>query len=156
MHRFVSRAVAAAAVCALTFGLGGCTASGPMGLRRDGGDLVIVLGRQCAPASYLTGLRVWDTDDGRDAAVRPPVWEIEAEQARALPEVIVGTVPDGYTAKTDHLAAQGLSGRVSMLAIFGDTSYGTTIDTGRIRDGAVLTAGGSLMSRAGFRAKYGC
>ncbi len=156
MHPFVRRGVTAMVVLAATLGLSGCTASGPMGLRKDGDHLVVVLGRQCVPASYLTGLEVADINDKRNEAVHPPVWKIRADQARAVPEVVVGTAPDGYTVVADNIAAQGFTKRISVQVTFGDTSYATTIDAGKIHGGKVLTADGSLVSTDGFRTKYGC
>jgi hypothetical protein len=156
MHPFVRRGVTAMVVLAASLGVGGCTASGPMGLRKDGDHLVVVLGRQCVPASYLTELEVADINEKRNEAVDPPVWKIKADQARAVPEVVVGTAPDGYTVVAYNIAAQGFTKRVSLQVTFGGTSYATTIDVGKIHGGRVLTAEGSQVSPDEFRKKYGC
>jgi hypothetical protein len=156
MHRFVRRGGAVVVVLAVTLGLGGCTASGPMGLRRDGDRLVVVLGRQCVPASYLTEIELSGIDESRHEAVDPPVWKIKAVQPRAVPEVVVGTVPDGYVEVVNNVATEGLTGRASLQATFGDYTYAVTLDIRKIHGGKVLTADDKLMTVTQFRTRNGC
>src|SRR5690349_24478924 len=96
--RSVRRAAAGAAVlAAVAVGLAGCTPAGPLGVRRDGDRVTIVLGRQCVPATYLVKLTVYNYDRTRHDDVQPPLWTIEATSARAVGSIVLGTVPDGYT-----------------------------------------------------------
>lgn len=155
--RPLSRTVMALAVLlGAVAGLAGCTPASPAGLRKEGDRLVVVLGGQCSTASHLTRLRLRNMDEARNESIDPPLWEIEARQARAVPEVVVGTVPDGYAETVNNLAGQGIAKRVALSVSFGDNTYATTLDTGKIRDGKILDANRRLLSADEFRKEHGC
>lgn len=156
MHPYLRRGGAVVVVLTVALGLGGCTATGPMGLRRDGDRLIVVLGRQCVPAAYVTEVRLHDIDESRNEAVDPPVWEIEAVTPRPVPEVVVGAVPDGYVEVADNIAGQGITNRVSLTVAFGDYSYSMTLDISKIRGGRILSADGKLLTPEEFRRRNGC
>jgi len=148
--------VALAVMVGAVVGLAGCSPAGPMGLRKEGDRLVVVLGSQCVPASYLTKLRLRNMDEARNESIDPPLWEIEARQARAVPEVTVGIVPDGYAETVNNIAGQGIGKRLALSVSFGDATYATTLDTSKIRDGKILDPNRRLLSSDEFRKKHGC
>src|SRR4051794_37271906 len=66
------------------FGLTGCGATPPVGLRKDGESITVVMGGQCAPASYLWRLDVQAiSEETRDVA-NPTMWQIETGEPRRL------------------------------------------------------------------------
>jgi len=154
--RLLRTVVALAVLLGAVVGLAGCSPASPIGLRKDGDRLVVVLGRQCVPASHLTKLRLRNMDEERNESIDPPLWEIEAQQARAVPEVVVGTVSDGYAETANNIASQGIKKRVALSVSFGDSTYATTLDTSKIKDGKILDASGKLLSEDEFRKQYGC
>jgi hypothetical protein len=148
--------IAVALVLGTLVGLAGCTPAGPMGLRKNGDALIVVIGRQCVPASYLTTLRLRNMDEARNESIDPPLWEIEAKEPRAVPEVQVGVVPDGYIEKANNIATQGVKKRVALSVSLGSNTYATTLDVSSIPSGKVLDANRDLLTEAEFRKRNGC
>jgi hypothetical protein len=150
------RAVAFVAVLLVAApGLAGCTALDPIGLRKDGNTITVVIGRQCAPERYLTKLRVVNYDRSKKAEVAPTLWEIEATRPQALKSVVLGTVPDGYVERTNNLATQTVGDTVWLSVTIGD-SYGNLFDIENLRDGKVMDAALKVRSEEEFHKQYGC
>jgi hypothetical protein len=150
------RAVAFAAVLLVTApGLAGCTAKDPIGLRKDGGTVTAVIGRQCAPERYLTKLRVANYDRTKKAEVAPVLWEIGATRPQAMHSVRLGTVPDGYVELANNLATQAIGDTVWLSVTIGDT-YGSLFDKENLKDGKVLDAALEVKSEEEFHKQYGC
>ncbi|WP_436520923.1 hypothetical protein [Actinoplanes sp. HUAS TT8] len=134
--------------------LAGCGATPPIGLRKDGEALVVVLGRQCAPAYYLKKLRVNVMDDKGNVPAAP-MWQIDAQDARQVSSVKIGEVPEGYQVITDNQATQTVTKRVEVTAFLGDNNYGAVFDATDLREGKIMVDGDQV-SPEDFQKKYGC
>jgi hypothetical protein len=154
--RSTTRVAAVVAVLtAATAGLAGCTPVGPLGLRRDGDRVTVVLGRQCGPGAYLTKLTVYNYDRRRNDDVRPPLWVIEATRAHAVPSVVLGTVPDGYTETANNIATEKVGAALEVIANL-DNVATMVFDLAKVPDGKVLDASGKVSTEAAFRKANGC
>ncbi|MGS2615358.1 hypothetical protein ACVCAH_12665 [Micromonospora sp. LZ34] len=127
-----------------------------MALRKDGDQLTVLLGRQCRPGSYLTKLLIARMDEKTRDTVSPPLWQIATSEPRAVPEVEIGVLPEGFTAEADNIAAQGVGGRLAITAHFENNTYNTVLDTGKIENGKVLATNERVLTENEFRQEYGC
>jgi hypothetical protein len=137
------------------FGPAGCGADPPIGLRKDGESLTVVLGRQCVTATYLRKLAVSTFDEKTHDLVTPPMWQIETQEPRPVPEVGIDKVPDGFVVTADNLATQAIDRRIEVSAYFGDQWNGAVFEVGDLRAGKIL-ANGDQLSEKEFQDEYGC
>jgi hypothetical protein len=136
-------------------GVSACTPSQPIGVLKDGDHLVVVIGRQCVPATYLSHLRVYNYDRHTNAEIQPPLWEIDAATPRAVPSVPIGVLPEGFTELANHIADQGIRGTLDVQVTAGNR-YATLFDVGKLASGKVLDFDHNVVSERDFRKQHGC
>jgi hypothetical protein len=155
VRREVSAVAAAGVVLAALVGLAGCGPAQPLGVRKDGDRISVLVGRQCVPASYLVTLTVYNFDPKTREDVKPPLWEIRARQPRAVPSVVLGVVPAGYAETVNNLTGQGVGKGLDVIVKAANT-YSMVAEVGKLRDGKVLDANLDVVSEQDFRERYGC
>jgi hypothetical protein len=128
----------------------------PLGIRRDGDGLTVLVGYQCRPQTHLTRLLVERYDRSTDRSV--PLWEIAADRPRAVRSITLGTVPDGYRATVDNLASQARGATLSVTVETGDPDgfENAVFDVEDVRDGRVLDANWDVVTEDAFLERYSC
>jgi hypothetical protein len=152
-----SRRTVGLTVCLMmaAFGLAGCGAPPPIGLRKDGENITVVLGSQCRPGKYLRELSVSLIDEKTKNSVTPPMWEIETQEPRLMREIGINEVPDGFVVTVDNRATQAFDKRIDVSVYFGDRFSGAVFELADLQDGKIL-AHGDHLSEKEFQEEFGC
>ncbi len=131
-----------------------CTAAAQVGVLHRGDAAVILIGRQCGDISYPREVSVGRVN-GRDFG--PAVWTIQADRPHAIPELPVGTVPDGYHTNVDDLHGAAVGRQFWVRWKNGDEELGgVPFDLSKIKNGSVMDSSGNVISRADFDKRYHC
>lgn len=147
-------AVLAAIALGASVTLTSCTAAAQVGVLRRGDTAVILIGRQCGDASYPREVAVGRADGLKFG---PAVWTIQADRPRAVPELPVGTVPDGYHVTVDDLHGAAIGQEFWVRWTDGDQeSSSVPFKLSKIKDGSVMDSSGNVISRADFDKRYHC
>ena len=136
------------------FGLTSCTNAAAVGVQRHGDGVVVLVGYQCAGGGFLKHVGV-GRERGKE--VGPTVWAIDADQPKPVPELPVGTVPDGYHVAVDDLRGAALGTQFWVQVTTADNQYGgVSFDIRKLADGGVMDSSGNVISRADFDKRYHC
>lgn len=121
----------------LPFSLAGCGSTRPasdwLAVSRDGAALILDIGGQCGPSSYLHNLRLAPV--GASGLAGSVIWEIVAvSPTDKTAAVTVGTPPPGFAEITHDLLATPLEGVVAV-TMRTNFWYTARIDLSALADG---------------------